>query len=68
MHDTKVGDQRVVHVLPEERGGVERVEGDSVGPAVCVALSVVGRNEEDVRHTELGDFTALTDQAVTSSV
>lgn len=35
MHDSEVRDERVVHVLPEERGGVEGVEGDSVGPVVC---------------------------------
>lgn len=64
MHDSKVGDQRVVHVLPEEGIGVEGVEGDSVGPAVGIAMSAVAM-KEDVCRTELGDFTALADQAVT---
>ena len=31
MNERKVGYKRVVHVLPEERGRTEDVEGDAVG-------------------------------------
>lgn len=31
MDEREVGYERVVHVLPEERGGTEDIEGDAVG-------------------------------------
>lgn len=32
MHDAEVGDERVVHVLEEERRGAKGIEGDAVRP------------------------------------
>ncbi len=37
VHELEVRDQRVVHVLPEERGRVEDVEGDAVRTKGCKA-------------------------------
>lgn len=36
MHEFEVWDQWVVHVLPEEGGGVEHVEGDAVGSVLLI--------------------------------
>lgn len=55
MHDSKVGDQGVVHVLPEEGGGVEGVKGDSIRPAMKTPWSAVATHEKVLSYG-LGGF------------
>ena len=49
VHNAQVGDQRVVHVLPEERAAVEGIEGGAVGARRRVrapALQKFGRRRQ----------------------
>jgi hypothetical protein len=48
VHDFQVRHDRVVHVLPEERGGVEDVEGDAVGEFHEVKLGLLRDDFVDV--------------------
>lgn len=41
MHDAEVRDERVIHVLPEEGGVFERVEGDAVGSVLRGKIGLV---------------------------
>lgn len=63
MHDAKVGNERIIHVLPEQGSGVEGVEGDSIGPAMDTAVSAVRPVIQS-----WGEVTALADPIVTSWV
>ena len=48
MHDFQMRHDGVVHVLPEERRGVEDVEGDAVGEFDEVELGLFGDDFVDV--------------------
>ena len=47
MDEFQVRDQGVIHVLVEERGGVEGVQGDAVGEFYGVELGFFGEDGVD---------------------
>ncbi len=48
MHNAKVGNEGVIHMLPKEGAGVEGVEGDSIGSAMNTVVSAVATRRYDL--------------------
>ena len=64
MHNPKVRNDGIIHVLPEEGGGVEGIKGNSIRPATDPVVLAIARQKYDLLYG-VGGFTALIDPVVT---
>lgn len=64
MHNAKVRNEGVIHVLPEEGGGVKGIKGDSIRPATDTVVLAIATHKCDLL-SGFGGSTALTGPVVT---